>query len=80
MNPLVISYILKDIAILDRPELRIKAHLQLLEYCDARRKAIDILPPNIESQLDAATNEDLVAMGREAIAILESAEAKLGSN
>ena len=76
----MISYILKDIAILDRPELRIKAHLQLLEYCDARRKAIDILPPKTESRLDAATNEELVAMGREAIAILESAEAKLGSN
>ncbi|MCX6118869.1 MAG: hypothetical protein NT027_15125 [Proteobacteria bacterium] len=37
----IIERLIQDIELLENPRDRVKAHLSLLEYCDARRKTID---------------------------------------
>jgi hypothetical protein len=38
----LVGEILQDLALISNPYDRAKLHLQLLEYCDARRKAIEL--------------------------------------
>lgn len=38
----LVGAILSDLALVSDPYDRVKLHLQLLEYCDARRKAVEI--------------------------------------
>jgi hypothetical protein len=46
----IVGKLIGDIEKLDSPRERIKAHLALLEYCDARRKTVE-LNSSIENQI-----------------------------
>jgi len=42
LNYDLVGKLIEDIAMLEAPRDRVKVHLALLEYCDARRKSIEL--------------------------------------
>ncbi|MBP6218858.1 MAG: hypothetical protein KA436_09745 [Oligoflexales bacterium] len=65
----IVEKILDDIQAISAPELRVKAHFQLLEYCDAKRKTIEVTQKPID--LSSKSISEKIALGKEAIKFLE---------
>lgn len=64
----VVEKILDDLPKLGTPEARIKVHLQLLEYCDARRKSVEYL--EAENDFSNTSDLELLQMATEAVSFL----------
>ena len=47
----LVGEILQDLALILDPYDRVKLHLQLLEYCDARRKAVELAGSQLSESL-----------------------------
>lgn len=62
----LIGEILNEIEQLDKPFLKVKCYFQLLEYCDAKRKAIEV-----------TDNTDAAQEAREKISNMPMAELKM---
>ncbi len=60
----VVGKILDDIEEITDPRARVKFHLQLLEYCDAKRKAIEITDHSMpEPVVIVRTSGETVTLG-----------------
>lgn len=65
----LIGEIMKTIALIDVPRDQAKCYLQLLEYCDAKRKAVEM---SGSLNTTTMTNEELLEASREAVKVLEA--------
>lgn len=71
----LIGEIIREIELIEEPQGKVKCWLQLLEYCDAKRKAIEVMQTDEDKareKLAAMHMSELVTLAKQAISPKES--------